>query len=317
MKNTPKDQVLDLTDLFMNDPALANKIFLQAQRFYMGCFPEEEREDTRTVRGYIDDRLEAAKNNTESEGIFKYLVTNKDGRPRGMISFDLLPYETEDGKKGVVAFEGYIAVQPSYRNQGIGRALTQGMTGAVGRYVKDQKLEDAVSFLEVEKPQTDASDDMRDKIRPNFHRKHSKAMAMVTIDDQGYAKVVAYAQPGMKEKGKTGAVVPMLPVAGQIKDGKLQNTYTDNAQIIGEDAKIRVAKDSLNSMSAEQAYAVIKTVLEGYADDPETYSPRQVNNIMKTVRKSLAGQDKVYLVPIADTKPLDFPTGERFYKFFK
>jgi len=292
-------EVIDLVDMFREDHPKYDHFFKQAQDLLEGSFPENEREDGETILRRISD-FTKEKN---PDWVSCNLIAIINESVRGLMYGEILPTKN----KGFVGFGGDGAVEPSVRREGIGKILEESFFNKCISFAQTNNYKRGVFFGEVEKP--DSSDDqMRNVIRPKHHHTALGLGAAVIIDLEGTVKALPYAQPGIS-RGAPEVNLLACFTPFNVKKGAVDKMALEPGTVIGLDGKLLEDKARLPQLKPDFVIEYIRTVLiDSYAKDSETCDREQCQNILKRVESSLKHHEQVFLVPISDTKHIDYAT---------
>lgn len=293
-KDGKEVSVVDLVDLFRENDPRFEELFEQTHEIYEYSFPPEEKEDEETLREYI-----AQENLDLDEGIYSNVIALMDNKGVGLLYSDIAAYEN----KGIINFTGYVATHKDHRHKGIGTILAKSLEKRMANFGKQTSISPLVSFLEVDQPNYDISDKMRNIIRPAYHHKASGVGAAVIINDNNSAEIVPYAQPGI---GHGEAEVPMLAAIVPMVNGSFEKIAAEPGSVISKNGKLKIDKENFYSINSSDTFDILDSVLNFYAEEEEVYDPKQVKAISERIEKSLEKTKQVHLIPILDTKHLRY-----------
>ncbi len=203
-----------------------------------------------------------------------------------------------------MAYLDYIAIDKNYYNKGIGSLLLEAFFK--NPYLRSIKRKKPLKYLilEVEKPKTDYGDKNRDLVRPAFYHKTLGTGAIVIIDKINNVRLIPFYSPGIKKNKRAQPSVPLLFLLTEIDNGNLEKIKTEPGTVINRQGKLICNKKKLKKLNKINGLKIILTLLDSYKDGNKGYSDLQIENIKRTIIKSLDKSEYIYFIPMHDSRYL-------------
>lgn len=280
-----------------------NRLFDESQTIYDKSFKEHERESRRTVRyEYVHHAAKDRNSGTHDEygpSTFFYQVPVIDGHAVGMYSVDLQQAETF-----LQAYGNYLCIDEKHRQQGIAHILVEAMMASCNERSVREGKPFRYSFGEVEKPELDGSDDVKDRIRPDFHHNVMGRGAAAIVKSDGKVSLLPHAWPGIYDGNRFPDPEPSLLAIAPVEGGRIRK-ITAQPGMVSPDGYLSGDREMLTALSPEDVLEMMDALYDDYRTS-DSYDPGQVDMLKEGSRGVLDRVPEVHLVPMADTKYLPY-----------
>lgn len=301
MKMEDKDvKIVDLVNLSKTNERQFKKLFEEAHAIYCDSFPEHEQESKEHILSGIKESANSLRE-THEVASSNYLVSLVDGVPKGMHSLDFLV----NGKGAFVTHTGTLAIEKKSRGNGFSSILVNAIFERTKFYARQERLNPLGLIGDVDIFES-PNDVDKYAARLKFHHNHLGFGAVVTIDENGHAKLIPYGSPGIMKDGQPADIMPFIMAVTPFYDGLERKISVTSGTIISPSGKVVVDKNKLQRISSKRIMDMQQMIFDGYArpEDKDVYDLDQISSMVEKSREVLARVKEVYLVPIRDTRYL-------------